>query len=227
MNSVARIIRGSALCASLLVSACSTYVPPGGNPDAFLPMNRFPIAVEAQMATFRLPLDARGGLSAPGESQLQQIVADYLQNGSGSITVAVSGNDRNATARITDLLAALGVQPSRIAIATDNGPAAAAVAIVNFVRYHADPPACGHWSEDLGITWQNKPSPNFGCATQHNLAVMVADPHDLVAPKTVEAGDAQRSLTVLDKYRRGEPTVSTKAEEQSGAVAAVTTGGKQ
>jgi pilus assembly protein CpaD len=56
---------------------------------------------------------------------------------------------------------------------------------------------------------------------------MVADPHDLVAPKTVEAGDAQRSLTVLDKYRRGEPTVSAKAEEQSGSVATVTTGGKQ
>jgi pilus assembly protein CpaD len=97
---------------------------------------------------------------------------------------------------------------------------------VIFVRYHADPAPCGDFSESLAIIWSNKPSPNFGCATQHNLAVMVADPHDLVAPKALEAGDARRSLTILEKYRKGDTTIATKAPEQSGSIATVNSGGK-
>ena len=214
-------IRISVLCTSLLLSACA-FDHPVGPEDAFQPMQRYPIAVEAQMANFRLALDtARGDLDARSEPDLQQIAADYLENGSGSISVAVAGNNRNAAGRVADRLTALGVPRNQITIAGDNAPPPAGEARVSFVRYHADPPVCGNWSENLGITYRNDPSPNFGCATQHNLAVMVADPHDLVAPKNLQAGDAQRTLTVLDKYRKGDTTVATKAEEQSGTVAAV------
>ncbi len=222
MNCSLHSIRGSALIAALLLSACAN--DPARVENASLPTERFPIAVEAQMATFRLPLDQRGDLNDSAELSLRQIASDYLQNGSGSLTVAVSGNSAVAAARVTDRLVALGVERNRIMIASDNAPPAAAEARVSFVRYHAEPAPCGDFSESLAITWQNKPSPNFGCATQHNLAVMVADPHDLVAPKNLEAGDAQRSLSILDKFRKGDTTVSTKAQEQSGAISNVATG---
>ncbi len=223
MNFFVQSFRGSALCAALLLSACAN--DPSLVENAALPTERFPIAVEAQMANFRLPLDARGELNPLDQSELQQIANDYLQNGSGSLMLAVSGNNPGVAARVADRLAAFGVERNRIIVASDNGgPAAGLEARVSFVRYHADPPVCGNWSESIAITWQNKPSPNFGCATQHNLAVMVADPHDLVAPKTLEPGDAQRSLTILDKFRKGDTTVSTKAQEQSGAISAVATG---
>ena len=39
--------------------------------------------------------------------------------------------------------------------------------------------------------------------------------------KPVDPNDAQRRLTVLEKYRKGETTVSTKAAEQSGAISQV------
>jgi pilus assembly protein CpaD len=65
------------------------------------------------------------------------------------------------------------------------------------------------------------PPPNFGCATQHNLAAMVADPRDLVAPRRVDAADAQRRMTVLDKYRKGQTTPAEKTAAQSGTVADV------
>ena len=167
------------------------------------------------MATYQIPLNAaRNDVDPRSENDLRQITADYLANGSGSIALSSSGNDRNVTTRVSDRLVALGVPADHIMITGDSGPQAGPQARVSFVRYHADPQPCGNWSESLAITYENRPSRNFGCATQHNLAVEVADPHDLVAPKTLEPGDAIRSLAVLDKYRQGR---DDRGAEGSGA----------
>lgn len=227
MTYLARSIRGSALCAALLLAGCMNDGAAVRDPEAaFLPPERFPIAVEAQMAAYNIPLNAaRNDVDPRSENDLRQIAADYLANGSGSIALSTSGNDRNVTTRVSDRLVALGVPADHIMITADSGPQSGQQARVSFVRYHADPPPCGNWSENLAVTYDNRPSANFGCATQHNLAVEVADPHDLVAPKALEPGDALRSLTVLDKYRQGQETVAAKAKEQSGAVTQ-TVGGK-
>jgi pilus assembly protein CpaD len=50
---------------------------------------------------------------------------------------------------------------------------------------------------------------------------MVADPRDLVAPRGQDAADAQRRMTVLDKYRKGESTPADTTAAQSGAVSEV------
>ena len=47
---------------------------------------------------------------------------------------------------------------------------------------------CGLWPDDLGPSYdpkhfENKQYYNLGCATQRNLAAMVADPADLVQPR--------------------------------------------
>jgi pilus assembly protein CpaD len=221
MKLFTRSVQGFAVCTALLLSACESDVPAvRGAEDALSPTQRFPITVEAQMASYPLALNnARNDLAPAGESTLEQIVTDYLANGSGSIAVSAG----NATPRISDRLAALGVPSNRIMIVSGT---AGGNATVSFIRYHADPQPCGDWSTNLGVTYNNQAPPNFGCATQHNLAIMVADPHDLVTPKTLEPGDAQRSLTVLDKYRQGETTVTSKVQDQSGAVSSVATGGK-
>lgn len=220
MNLFSRSTQGLAVCAALLLSACMADVPAAQGPeDALSPAQRFPITVQAQMATYPLVLNnTRNDLDPRGEAMLEEAVSDYLANGSGSIAVSAG----NATPRISDRLTALGVPANRIAAVAGGG----GNATLTFVRYHADPPVCGDWSANLGVTYNNRPSPNFGCATQHNLAVMVADPHDLVAPKAMEPGDTQRSLTVLDRYRQGETTVAAKTTEQTGAVSAVQNGGK-
>ncbi len=222
MSLTTRTAQGYALCTALLLSACMTDVPAAQGPeDALSPAQRFPITVEAQMASYPLVLNnARNDLDPRGEAMLEQIVTDYLANGSGSIAVSAG----NAAPQISGRLTALGVPANRIMIVA--GGTTPGNATVSFVRYHADPAPCGDWSKDLGVTYNNRPPPNFGCATQHNLAVMVADPHDLVQPKTLEPGDAQRSLTVLEKYRQGDTTVANKSAEQSGAVSSVATGGK-
>ena len=54
-----------------------------------------------------------------------------------------------------------------------------------------------------------------------NLAAMVADPRDLVAPRTMGVGDTGRRLDVIERYRAGESTASERSEHESGAVSNV------
>jgi pilus assembly protein CpaD len=68
---------------------------------------------------------------------------------------------------------------------------------------------CGQWPHDLGgsdiaMNYLNKPYWNYGCATQQNLAAMVAQPSDLLQPRGQTEIDATRRQTVIARYRRGD-----------------------
>ena len=82
--------------------------------------------------------------------------------------------------------------------------------------------ACGQdWSQNWADTADNQPPPSFGCATNHNLAAMVADPRDLVEPRQMGTSDAVRRSTVMGHYEKGEVTQADKhsadkSTEQSG-----------
>ncbi|WP_439572267.1 CpaD family pilus assembly lipoprotein [Phreatobacter sp.] len=67
---------------------------------------------------------------------------------------------------------------------------------------------CGQWPHDLGpadgtLSAMNHPHWNHGCATQHNLAAIVANPNDLLAPRAEQQADAARRQTAIGRYRLG------------------------
>ncbi len=95
---------------------------------------------------------------------------------------------------------------------------------IGFISYMAETRPCGDWSENLGTTRQNSPFPNLGCATQNNIAAMVSNPRDLIEPQPMDPGDTQRRLTVLERYRAGEPTPAERTETQENVIAVDVTG---
>ncbi|MEM9331463.1 MAG: CpaD family pilus assembly lipoprotein [Pseudomonadota bacterium] len=67
---------------------------------------------------------------------------------------------------------------------------------------------CGQWNEDLVETSQNKNYGNFGCATQNNLAKMIANPEDLISPRGESEIDAERRDNVINDWREnGTPSL--------------------
>jgi type IV pilus biogenesis protein CpaD/CtpE len=67
---------------------------------------------------------------------------------------------------------------------------------------------CGQWPHDVGpadneINAMNRPHWNHGCATQHNLAAIVANPNDLLQPRAEGPVDQTRRQTAITKYRAG------------------------
>ncbi len=223
MKNLTKMFRACAAVAALFAAACST--PPNGPEQIADPSVRFPIAVEPQMMALRLPADPPSGnpdLSSGG--QLERFAEDYLEHGSGAIAVSAPRRFPNAPAIYAARLEALGIPRARILVGNDDQPGAADDVRITYIRYRAQSPECGDWSFNQNFTLTNKTPPNFGCATQHNLAAMVSDPRDLLTPEATGEADAQRRLSVLDKYRKGQPTPAQRTQDQSGFVSNI--GGK-
>lgn len=74
-------------------------------------------------------------------------------------------------------------------------------------RATASVPGCPDWKGNSGA---GTTSPNYGCATNSNLAAMIADPNDLVLGQTTQGGtDPYTATRAVDAYRRRAPSGSS------------------
>lgn len=92
--------------------------------------------------------------------------------------------------------------------------------IVSYRHYEVVMPAeCTNrrW-DDLARERDNQAYSGFGCFMAQNRAAMIGDPYHLEGPTDSGAPDATRRQTVLDTYRRGEPTGTQRRDDESGAV---------
>lgn len=71
-------------------------------------------------------------------------------------------------------------------------------------RYLVTPPACPDWSRETGLDYTNTPHSNFGCATQANLGLMIANPKDLVRGRELAPADGVHQANGIVRYREGE-----------------------
>jgi pilus assembly protein CpaD len=83
------------------------------------------------------------------------------------------------------------------------------------MRYVAEGPECGNdWSENLARNPKNFNYPDFGCSQQRNLAAMIANPADLLGPRTEGPRDSNRRDDVYGKYVSGKVTASDKTDDE-------------
>jgi pilus assembly protein CpaD len=80
-------------------------------------------------------------------------------------------------------------------------------------RSFASVPGCPAWN---GSGKNNQMSPGYGCATNSNLAAMIADPSDLVLGQTGSRTDASDGARVVKEYRnRALPGINKVTAESS------------
>ncbi|MDP2125476.1 MAG: CpaD family pilus assembly protein [Parvibaculum sp.] len=189
-----------------------------------------PISVQPDVATLNIDIPpGQPGLTTADRIAIADFATSYRARGHGPLTVSTpsgSPNAGTATAVLSDVrdaLAERGVSGDMLAYTPYSASAAdrSAPLILSFKRYVAKASTCGDWSKSLTAEYKNVLPPNFGCATQNNLAAMVADPADLLKPRTMTSADADRRNTVLDKYRQGESTATARSDQDSGAVSKV------
>ena len=88
---------------------------------------------------------------------------------------------------------------------------------LSYFAVNANVEACGKWPKDLaGANNDNKNYHNFGCAQQNNLAKMIANPADLLAPRGMSDIDAQRRNEVFKDYREGKTELPQPASSVFG-----------
>ncbi|MEX0646104.1 MAG: CpaD family pilus assembly protein [Parvularculaceae bacterium] len=175
-----------------------------------------PISVDSQVVTLTIALDpTTSDLSSMDKARLRAFADAYLANGHGPLTItAPSGaaSDLDGEERASDIrkyLNEVGVDWSAITGASYRvGEDKSRELILSFTRYVATPSACGVWTGLKGRDYANLRSPNYGCATQSNLAALVADPRDLVEPADMTSADAQSRIRAIRAYREGKVTSS-------------------
>lgn len=217
MNNIQIILRGVSLAAILLAGSCAgpEHNPGGTYADGAV---NHPITVEPSYKSLKLSYSA-AGLSNTDTSLLRAFVQDYTEHGNGSIAVSAPANEdsRGATLWFAEQINAMGVSRDHILVATHDAPPGDTKVEVDYVAYQARTAACGDWSENLAVTFENTTPRNFGCSVQQNIAAMVADPRDLMDPRPMEGSDASRRVTVIGHYELGEITQATKKTSDSGA----------
>ncbi len=178
--------------------------------------------------TVRVSMDVSAldnGLTWNQIDVIEAVATEYKARGHGPLVISYPQNAGNADAAISAIAEArtrlyeAGLDWRQIAGgAYEAGGRVSAPVIFSFTRYQAMAPECETAWNDMARARPNQDWPRFGCATANNLANMVADPRDLVAPRTQDAPDTARRQTVLDRYRQGESTASQRSNRESGAV---------
>lgn len=122
------------------------------------------------------------------------------------IAIEDPGQNPAVTNAVRDLAARYGLMISDTAPVTNGFIEPGRVRVV-ITRSSASVPGCPDWSAKSDMNYNNATSPNHGCATNSNLAAMVADPQDLLEGKK---GASETIIATSNKaistYRETAPT---------------------
>jgi pilus assembly protein CpaD len=221
----------AAACAGCMATDQQEYV--GSVPTDY--RLRHPITIQEANHTLEVFIgQRRGTLNDAQRAEVAAFVADWRKEASGGIAIDTPVGTYNAHAAAAAarearaVLIAAGAPPSSIATRTyrPTEPSMLATLKLSYPRMSAQAGPCGLWPHDLGVTSdteynENRPYWNEGCASQHNLAAMVANPADLVQPRSETAIYAARRAVVLDKFRKGESTATQNQNADKGKVSDV------
>ncbi len=196
---------------SVPLSACGGF---NGAEDALMDARAaHPISVDSQVALLELEAPREKiALSVQDKAQLQNFFAHFKQRGHGAISISApsgSPNERTAVSLVSEIreelnkAALTGGTVGYGSYRASMGNVAAPI-LISFVKYVATPSPCGNWSKSYGKAPGNKPTQDLGCASQNNLAMLVADPADLKGPRDEDAPSALRREKVLGLYAEGE-----------------------
>lgn len=227
----ARLTRPATLVVTVLalaggVAGCRPGEEPGAHVAGWTlidPAQRHPIVVSQEPAnlTVRVPRGS-GGLTPSQRSH----VVDFLNRfrgaaGNDRISIAVPSGSPNevaalhAVADLRDLMREYGLDDSRVAVKayhTDGEPQPPIR--VSYVRYVAEGPQCGQWPSNVANDPRNLPYPNFACAQQRNIAAQIANPADLLGPRTMTPAVGERRDAQWEKWVKGESTIAKKDQDE-------------
>jgi pilus assembly protein CpaD len=198
---------------------------------------RFPISVEPQMTSIGVRIDPGLRRLDPAETARVEAFAEtWKMRGQGAITVSApqgSPNQRAGEAAMSQTVMILrenGVPEHMIG---RTGYPASAVqgeppVTLSFLSLTAVSPDCSKvgFPDNLGISPRNTPWATFGCATQNNIAAMIANPRDLIEPKPMGDADVARRMKVIENYRLAKPTQTKREDNESGKVSNAAKGGE-
>jgi pilus assembly protein CpaD len=206
---------GLAALAGTLLSAC-THLK--SEPMSSTPVDyrqRHPITIGLSNQTLDV-FTGRvvGGLDRRQTEDVRAFAREYMEKGQGPLIAYLPVNaGPGATGGLEAIRNALGAggAKGRLQIGHYHADGGVAAPIrLSYARLSAQTPGgCSYENSDLAQTpfsenLLNRPSYNFGCAYQRNLAAQIDDPRDLVRPRQEGPGDSSKRLAGIERIRDAE-----------------------
>lgn len=188
------------------------------------PAQRHPILVSQQPRSIDISVAPHARRLSPRQ---RADVLDFVHRarasdaGNSRLVIQVPGGGDNEIAamdtasEIRRIMSDNGFAASSITVEAYNGGRLNAPVRVSYLTYVADAPSCGHWPTNLADQRDNANYHNFGCASQRNLAAMIANPADLIGPRTEGERLSDRRDVVFDKYVKGDHTGADKPNDKA------------
>jgi pilus assembly protein CpaD len=211
-GSSAALLAACFAAAALLPAGCASYsqdhVIVGAVPDDY--RTRHPIVVKQAENSEDIAVAAGArALSGRDKDVIAQFAHRFRRAGVTAMAVLIPAGSRNeAAARRLAREAALLLQANRVALSQIElysyqaaGSDAAPIRLSFGTLAASVESQCGDWNEDIAETGENRNYRNFGCATQHNLAAMIANPQDLLGPRAETEIDSTRRTKVITDWR--------------------------
>jgi pilus assembly protein CpaD len=117
-----------------------------------------------------------------------------------------------ATAQIRSMVERRGLLVSE-AVPVTSGAVASGNLRVTITRATARVPGCPNWDTKSSSTDKNATSSNYGCATNSNLAAMVADPNDLIKGAGSDRPDPSAATKPIRVFRERPPSGAGELKE--------------
>lgn len=156
---------------------------------------------------------------------VQVFADDFVDQGGGTlfIDVAEGQDDGTLAGKLSYLgveLRKRGVQESELVVrsagASDGASDSAGISLA-YVKYSASVPGCPDWSQTMAGFHRNVTHSNFGCSVRSNLAKMLANPRDLIEPRTFTHADATQASRAISTLRSGEAEPVTSSASEIGS----------
>jgi pilus assembly protein CpaD len=211
------------------LSACSS-VAPTSVPASYLQgtaLDRNAISVEKKTEFLEIAIHPQASeISLADKAAISRFVSAYRDHGHGPLIMSLpesTANPQLAVAAVAEARAIAyenGVQYEEIE-GTHHGEDSlvSEPMILAFQAYEAIAPDCPSQATiNYADISSNNERSTLGCAVRSNLAAMIADPADLLGTRPLDSADPVRRNVILEKFRQGEPTGSTRSSQETGTV---------
>ncbi len=197
-----------AVLSATVLGGCTMYQP------SYAPTSlRNKITVAETVERMELYVQPGGlNLSARDQDAVGNFIYQYSRSGQGPLYLNLPSNAANGLG-VKQAQNTLGAQLASYSIlnrAIQTGQYEAAQGmpapvVVSFRRLTTAPIKCQQGAS-LTHTSNNQPYSGYGCAQTANLAAMITDPRQLLAPYELGSSSIVRRITVLDNYGAGKKT---------------------
>ncbi|MEO0326963.1 MAG: CpaD family pilus assembly lipoprotein [Pseudomonadota bacterium] len=206
-------LRASLVALALSVGGCASFQKDhfkvGSIPEDY--RTKHPIVVSQSEVTEDLIITpSMNSMSFRHQNVVNDFLSRFRRSGAKSLRIVLPAGSHNESAarRVTrDIIQHMKderVGRDQITVtryhAANHGDSATIRLSFNAVGAHVAS-QCGQWTEDLVNNSENLNYKNFGCATQNNLAEMIANPEDLISPRGQSEIDAERRDNVINDWR--------------------------